>query len=135
MTEAAGRLVARIPLVHERDVARARRAVSQAYDELGAKVIRKTRFVTAVSEIARNAIIHGGGGEMSVYVDARRGRVTILCRDDGPGIEDMQTAMRDGYSTTKSMGRGLGGAKRLADAFELISAPGEGTTVRMTGAA
>lgn len=129
------RLVAKIALTRDKDVARARQAVSQIFDELGGKPIRKTRFVTAVSEIARNALTHGGGGEISVFVQDRPPKVTVVCRDNGPGIEDTQQAMRDGFSTTNSMGKGLGGAKRLSSAFELVSTPGKGTTVRISGVA
>lgn len=130
-----GRLVARVTLQRDRDVAHARHAVSKAFDSVGASAIRKTRFVTAVSEIARNALTHGGGGEISIYRHERPTRISVVCRDDGPGIEDTEQAMRDGFSTTRSMGRGLGGARRLASLFEIESAPGRGTVVRMAGAA
>lgn len=135
MTSEGGRQIARIELKRDRDVARARQAVSLAFDDLGAKAIRKTRFVTAVSEIARNAVTHGGGGELIIFVHSRPSAVSIVCRDQGPGIEDVDAAMRDGFSTVKSMGKGLGGARRLADRFEIVSSPGNGTEVRMRGTA
>lgn len=135
MSVAGGRLVATIALAHDRDVARARQVVSRAFDDLKARAIRKTRFVTAVSEIARNAVTHGGGGEMSVFVHDRPQAITVICSDSGPGIGDTEQAMSDGYSTGRSMGKGLGGARRLADTFEITSSPGNGTVVRMSGAA
>ncbi len=112
----------------ERDVAVARRAVSKAMDAIGAKATLKTRFVTAVSEIARNALVHGGGGVLLVFSDGDV--VYIECRDDGAGIPDIDAALRDGFSTAKSLGKGLGGAKRLVARFE-IETSSEGTIVRM----
>ena len=135
MTLKGGRLVARVKLERDRDVARARQTVSQAFDAFGSSAIHKTRFVTAVSEIARNAVTHGGGGEIAIYAHEGPARISIVCTDLGPGIEDTEQAMRDGFSTTKSMGRGLGGARRLTKGFEIETAPGRGTTVRMWGVA
>ncbi|TCD16141.1 ATP-binding protein [Oricola cellulosilytica] len=135
MTVPGGRLVATVKLSTDRDVARARQAVSRAFDDLKARAIRKTRFVTAVSEIARNAVTHGRGGEMSIFVHDRPPGVSVICSDNGPGIENTEQAMSDGFSTGRSMGKGLGGARRLADTFELVSSPGSGTVVRMSGTA
>lgn len=129
----AGDLFGSVPLETDRDVARARKEVSKAMDALSARASRKTRFVTAVSEIARNAVMHGGGGTLSVYVDRDKPRIAIVCTDRGPGIADVGNAMEDGYSTAGSMGRGLGGARRLVESFTLESAPGQGTTVTMVG--
>ena len=128
-----GRLIGTVQLASDRDVAVARKSVSKALDDLKARAIRKTRFVTAVSEIARNAVEHGGGGRLSIYVQDAPTRIGVLCEDQGAGIPDVALALRDGYTTAKSMGRGLGGAKRLVDVFELDSAPGRGTTVRLIG--
>jgi serine/threonine-protein kinase RsbT len=122
---------ARIELRQERDVAAARIAVSRAMDAMGARALRKTRFVTAVSEIARNALDHGGGGVLEVYRLERPLRIMIRCRDEGPGIADLDQAMTDGFSTARSMGKGLGGARRLVEAFRIESRPGSGTTVEM----
>lgn len=128
-----GRLVASVDLRSDRDVARARRRVFDAMAELGARPSLQTRFVTAVSEIARNAVVHGGGGTLRVYSLPTRKRVGIECVDDGPGIASLDQALADGFSTRESMGRGLGGAKRLADQFEVVSGKTGGTVVRMTG--
>lgn len=114
------------------DVACARRAAAAAMDAIGASALKRTRFVTAVSEIARNAVIHGGGGSIAFSeVADRRGRMAQAeCRDRGPGIADVARALTDGFSTGRGLGLGLGGAKRLADAFEIVSGPG-GLTVRL----
>ncbi len=120
-------------LQSDRDVARARRKVSDLMKELGATPLMQTRFVTAVSEIARNAVVHGGGGELDLYRLAGHKAVGIECRDNGPGIADIDQAFGDGFSSIGSMGRGLGGAKRLSRELEVHSETGKGTTIRMTG--
>lgn len=130
-----GRPVETVTLASDRDVALARKAVSRAMDAIRARTIRKTRFVTAVSEIARNAVAHGGGGSLSIYAHEAPPRISVTCEDRGRGIEDVERALTDGYTTAGSMGRGLGGAKRLADGFEIDSVPGRGTIVRMLGRA
>ncbi|PSK87112.1 serine/threonine-protein kinase RsbT [Limimaricola soesokkakensis] len=121
----------RVELRQERDVAAARIAVSKAMDALNARALRKTRFVTAVSEIARNALDHGGGGVLEIYRLDRPRRIMIRCSDQGPGIADIDQAMTDGFSTARSMGKGLGGARRLVDAFRIESRVGAGTTIEM----
>lgn len=126
-----GRVYATLEVASDGDVALARRRVSEAMTSLGARPIRKTRFVTAVSEIARNAVKHGGGATLTVYLHDGPARVSIVCADRGAGIVDIEAALSDGFSTVGSMGRGLGGAQRLADAFEIETAPGKGTIVRM----
>jgi serine/threonine-protein kinase RsbT len=91
-------------------------------------------MVTAASELARNALDHGGGGKVQLQVlnnDMRRGlKLTFI--DEGPGIQDLEQALRDGFSTGNGMGLGLSGAKRLANEFEIESAPGKGTKVMIT---
>ena len=124
--------MAKIGLSAGRDVVAARQAVARIMKERGASAIRVTRFATAVSEIARNAIVHGGGGEISVYLDARNDYLRVECRDAGPGIEEVPLAMTEGYTTAGGLGRGLSGAKRLSHDFEIRSAPGEGTFVVMS---
>lgn len=135
MTPPAGRLIETVPLASDRDVALARKAVGRAMDVLKARTIRKTRLVTAVSEIARNAIKHGHGGRLHIYKDDVRARLDILCEDHGPGIKDISQALTDGYTSGGGMGRGLGGAKRLVELFEIESEPGKGTCVLMRGPA
>jgi serine/threonine-protein kinase RsbT len=117
-----------IAIAGDRDVAVARLSVSKAMEAAGAKATLKTRFVTAVSEIARNALVHAGGGRLRVFTDGAV--VYVVCDDQGPGIPDVEAAMQDGFTTAKSLGRGLGGAKRLVASFEIESGP-SGTVVRM----
>jgi serine/threonine-protein kinase RsbT len=113
------------------DVVVARRGVRDWAGELGLSMVDLTKVVTAASELARNAVIHGGGGEMCLQVvehDTRQGlRVTF--RDNGPGIPEIDLAMQDGYTTGTGMGIGLPGAKRLVNEFALSSTPSEGTCV------
>ena len=123
-----------VALRDERDVAAARNAAARACDEAGAKALRKVRFVTAVSEIARNAIDHGGGGSIEIRLSLSPRRITALCVDDGPGIANMDLALTDGYSTARSMGKGLGGARRLVDRFEMRNRPEGGLEVWMSSA-
>ena len=132
MTGASGQPVATVPLRGERDIAVARIAVSRALDGLGAGTLAKVRFVTAVSEIVRNAVMHGGGGEIAIFAENRPRTIRVRCTDQGPGISDVERALQDGFSTARSMGKGLGGARRLVDRFDLRSTPGQGTTVEMT---
>lgn len=131
---AAARLVASVPLRQERDIALARLAVSKMLDRRGARALVKVRFVTAVSEIARNALDHAGGGLVEVFSLEAPPRIKVRCTDEGPGIAEIDRAMQDGFSTASSMGKGLGGARRLVDRFEIRSIPGQGTTVEMTSA-
>jgi serine/threonine-protein kinase RsbT len=128
------RKVATVELRTDRDVARARSRVSEIMKAKGSRDLLTTRFVTAVSEIARNAATHGGGGALLVYDLPDPCMIGVECVDHGPGIGNIEEALTDGYSTRRnSLGRGLGGAKRLARTFTIESAPGKGTVVRMTG--
>lgn len=130
-----GTLYEQHEIAAEPDVFRARQAVGRAMDTLGAKVIRKTRLVTAVSEIFRNGLIYGGGATVRIHCDAEDRVVWVDCRDEGPGIADMALALSDGYTSGRGLGRGLGGAQRLADEFDIVSEPGVGTQVRLAGRA
>ncbi|MUI12472.1 anti-sigma regulatory factor [Massilia dura] len=99
----------------------------------GFSLIDQTKMITAASELARNTLRYGGGGEAyleKLLKGARRG-VGLTFVDHGPGIPDIPRALTDGYTSGGGMGLGLSGAKRLADEFELESAPGQGTTVRI----
>ncbi len=124
-----------VSVTGDSDVAWARQVVR----ELGARESlpepRMAALATAVSEIARNIVVHAGSGEVSLcpIADGERRGVFVVARDDGPGIPDIARAMQDGYSTKGGgLGAGLAGAKRLVDEFEIVSAPGEGVTVTMT---
>ncbi|MGW7578615.1 anti-sigma regulatory factor [Streptomyces sp. NPDC054765] len=118
----------------EEDLLTVRHAVRAATLQAGFSIVDQTRVVTAASELARNAYIHGGGGTVTIeYLTARGAaglRLTIA--DDGPGIADVGAALTDGFTTGAGLGHGLGGARRLMNDFALHSAPGQGTTVIAT---
>jgi serine/threonine-protein kinase RsbT len=119
------------PLRSTFDVVAARRGVRDWGKDLGLTVLDLTRVVTAASELARNAVVHGGGGVMclqEIRQSNRRGLRAIF-NDRGPGLPDLGAAMRDGYTTGKGMGLGLPGARRLVHDFSLSSTPSEGTCV------
>lgn len=113
------------------DVVLARRGVSNWARELGLTILDLTRVVTAASELARNTVVHGGGGVMCLQVvrQAERQGLRVTFQDHGPGIPAIDLAMKDGYTTGGGMGIGLPGAKRLVDDFHLSSTPSEGTCV------
>ena len=120
-------------LESDHDVVRARHVVRQLSLDAGLRLIDQTKLVTAVSELARNTVVHGGGGRMSAGLLEQGGRsgVWALFEDDGPGIGDIDQALRQGFTTGDGLGLGLGGAKRLVHEFSARSAPGEGTAVRV----
>jgi serine/threonine-protein kinase RsbT len=120
-----------MPLEGEDDVVRVRQAVRRWAAEIGFSLVDQTKLVTAASELGRNALIHGGGGRCVIErVDegARRG-LKLTFADHGPGIADVELALRDGYTTGGGLGLGLGGAKRLVSSFDIDSRPGEGTRI------
>jgi serine/threonine-protein kinase RsbT len=118
----------------EEDVAHVRFSVRQAALQLGFSPVNQTKLVTAASEIARNALVHGGGGRAIIEIveSPTRSGVRITVIDQGRGIEDIAQALTDGFTTRNGMGLGLGGSKRLCDEFEITSTPGAGTTVVLT---
>jgi serine/threonine-protein kinase RsbT len=99
--------------------------------DLGFTLVEQTKIVTAASELARNMIDYGKGGRLLVedVEDNNRKGLRLTFEDKGPGIADVQQALRDGFTTGNGMGLGLGGARRLANQFEIHSRPGEGTRV------
>jgi serine/threonine-protein kinase RsbT len=121
----------RMPLRASEDIVRARQLVRLWCVEQGFSLVDQTKLVTAASELARNTVEHGGGGEVRVemlHEGIRRGvRLTFV--DEGKGISDIALAMRDGYTTGSGLGLGLSGAKRLSNEFEIDSHPGKGTRV------
>lgn len=121
-------------LLTEEDLLAVRHAVRAATLKVGFGIVDQTRVVTAASELARNAYIHGGGGTLLIeypYLDGCKGlRLTIS--DHGPGIASVEEALADGFTTGGGLGHGLGGARRLMDDFAVHSAQGEGTTVTAT---
>ncbi len=120
-------------LADESDVGVARRRARELGDEQGLLANSVEALATAVSEIARNVIVHAGRGELLLGVvrDGRRVGVVAVARDEGPGIPNVEDAMRDGYSTGNGLGLGLPSARRLVDEFEIRSAVGQGTTVTL----
>ena len=102
--------------------------------ESGLKLVDQTKIVTAVSELARNTLIYGGGGTVAIVQVEENGRrgVRLTFEDKGAGIADIDLAMRDGYTSGKGLGLGLSGAKRLSNDFKIVSRVGEGTTVTIT---
>ena len=113
------------------DIIKARQLVRECAIFQGLSLVDQTKLVTAASELARNTMIHGGGGEMRLQAlnDGPRRGVQVLFVDNGPGIPDIELAMKDGYTTKGGLGLGLSGSKRLVNEFEIDSKPGKGTTV------
>lgn len=113
------------------DIVLVRQAVRSWATRQGFSLVDQTKIVTAASELARNALEYGGGGEVRLQAlteGFRRGlRLTFI--DHGPGIPDIELALQDGYTTGSGLGLGLGGARRLVNDFEITSRPGEGTRV------
>ena len=116
------------------DIVAIRQAVRQRAVELGFNLVEQTKIVTAASELARNTVQHGGGGRVTIEAieELRRRGLRLTFEDDGPGISDVDLAMRDGYSTGNGLGLGLGGARRLSNEFKIESQPGKGTRVAIT---
>ena len=123
-----------MPIRTELDIVLARQLVRRLAQELGFSLVDQTKLVTAASEIARNTVIYGGGGELRLEALEERGRVGLRLRftDQGPGIADVDQALRDGFTTGSGLGLGLGGARRLVNEFAIESRPGAGTTVQLT---
>lgn len=123
----------RVAIDQEADIVTARLKARELAAHVGFSGSDLTIIATAISEIARNIVTYADRGEMifsALQEDGRRG-ILVVARDSGPGIPDIEQAMRDGFSTGKSLGLGLPGAKRLMDEFEISSEVGKGTTVIM----
>lgn len=123
-----------LPLRVEEDVVRVRQATRARAVATGLSIVDQTKLVTAASELARNTIIYGGGGTVQLDLIEQNGRkgVRLTFEDQGPGIENVELALTDGYTTGKGLGLGLSGARRLCNEFELWSNPGVGTRVTIT---
>jgi serine/threonine-protein kinase RsbT len=123
----------RVAIDDESDVVLARKSGRAVAEQVGMSSSLQTMVATAISEIARNIVVYAGRGEVVVraIADADRRGIEVLAHDQGAGIEDVEQAMQDGFSTAGSLGLGLPGARRLMDEFSLESNPGEGTTVVM----
>jgi serine/threonine-protein kinase RsbT len=122
-----------VPIEHEGDIVTARQKGRELAAASGLSVTEQTLVATAISEVARNIVVYAQRGEvvLAALEDHGRRGVLVVARDDGPGIANPELAMRDGYSSSNSLGMGLPGAKRLMDEFELSSTVGKGTTVTM----
>lgn len=125
--------VVRIPIANDTDIVAARQRGRDLAAEIGFSLTDVTLIATAISEVARNITTYAGSGEIRCERIVRKGRegLMVTAVDRGPGIEDLDRALQDGFSTGQGMGLGLPGAKRLMDEFEIDSEPGRGTTVVM----
>jgi serine/threonine-protein kinase RsbT len=123
-----------LPLQTSSDVVVARQKVRQWAIELRFSLVDQTKLVTAASELARNALDHGQGGQMTIEVvnGAVRNGIKLVFEDHGPGIPDIEMALKDGFTTGSGMGLGLGGSKRLVNDFSIESEAGKGTKVTVT---
>ena len=123
-----------MPLWSDEDIVRMRQAVRSLAIETGLSLVDQTKLVTAASELGRNARIYGGGGTVTLEVIANgiRQGVRLTFEDHGPGIPDVELALKDGYTTGNGLGLGLGGAKRLSNEFHIDTTPGEGTRITIT---
>ncbi|MFJ8630766.1 anti-sigma regulatory factor [Streptomyces sp. NPDC093568] len=134
MTHKTGSVSACLPIHSDLDLVRARQHVRQMTAQLGFGLVEQTKLVTAASELARNALVHGGGGRMEcaeVTSGGRRG-LRLVFSDEGPGIADLDQALSDGFTSGDGLGMGLGGARRLVHEFSIDSRRGVGTTVTVT---
>jgi serine/threonine-protein kinase RsbT len=119
------------PLRSDHEIVLARQLVRRLTQELGFSLVDQTKMVTAASELARNALVYGGGGSMRWELLDNSGRrgLKLTFSDEGPGIPDVAMAMTDGWSSGKGLGMGLSGTRRLVNQFEIDTKPGAGTRV------
>jgi serine/threonine-protein kinase RsbT len=121
----------RLQIGDDRDVVRVRQAVRATAVAARLSLVDQTKLITAASELARNTLVHGGGGfaDLERVTNGRRLGVRVTFVDEGPGIADIEQALTDGFSTGSGLGLGLSGARRLVDEFDLDTKPGGGTRV------
>jgi serine/threonine-protein kinase RsbT len=126
----AGETIA-LPMRATEDIVRMRQVVREQSVSIGFSLVEQTKMVTAASELGRNTLIHGGGGEVTVMrlAEGPRRGLRLVFADHGPGIADIALAMKDGYTSGEGLGLGLGGAKRLSNEFAIDSQPGAGTRI------
>lgn len=122
-----------LTLAGEADIVHARQQVRKWATELEFSLVDQTKLVTAASEIARNTVIYGKGGilELQAIVEGARRCLRMIFQDNGPGIPDIEQALRDGFTSGGGLGLGLGGAKRLVNEFDIQSEPGKGTRITL----
>ena len=122
-----------IEIDSEEGIVAVRQKARELASNMGFGTVDQTRIATAISELTRNIYQFAGKGKTTISsLEGNRKGIRIVCEDDGPGIADIELAMTDGYSTVKSLGLGLPGAKRLMDEFQIESEPGKGTKVTIT---
>jgi len=120
-----------LPIRSQEDIVRVRQVTRENAVAQGLSLVDQTKLVTAASELARNTLDYGGGGEVEIarVEEAPRKGVRLTFVDQGPGIPDVETALRDGFTTGNGLGLGLGGARRLSNEFSIDSEPGKGTRI------
>jgi serine/threonine-protein kinase RsbT len=123
-----------LSLSSEQDIVAARQKIRKVSQQIGFSIVDQTKIVTAASELARNAVVYGGGGILEWETIDQNGRqgLRLTVSDQGPGIEDLTLAMKDGWTSGRGMGLGLPGTKRLVNDFSITSARGVGTKVIVT---
>ena len=123
-----------VGLRSDQEIVKLRQVVRDEAIAQGFSLVDQTKFVTAASELARNTLLYGGGGDatLSVLLNGTRKGLKLTFVDQGTGIPDIERAMQDGFTSGSGLGLGLGGARRLCDEFEIRSEPGKGTTVSIT---
>jgi serine/threonine-protein kinase RsbT len=116
------------------DIVNVRQTVRKIAIDTGFNLVDQTKIITAASELARNTVIYGGGGilKIEILTNGNKSGVKLIFEDQGPGIADIELALRDGYTSGQGLGMGLGGARRLSNEFEIESKPGKGTRVAIT---
>ena len=129
-----GEKSATVLVTTDADVVKVRQAVRTLAVEIKLSLVDQTKVVTAASELGRNLLVYGGGGEVRLNIvrDGARNGLRVAFEDQGPGIPDVEQALKDGFTTGTGMGLGLGGARRLVNDFEIISDAAEGTRVTIT---
>ena len=130
-SDLVGEVEAKLDLRSSEDVVRVRQAVRALAIRTGLTLVDQTKIVTAASELARNTLDYGGGGTVTLerLTNGSRSGISLTFEDEGPGIPDIEIALKDGYTTGGGLGLGLSGAKRLSSEFYIQSKPGEGTRV------
>jgi len=120
-----------LPLVQQEDVVAVRQSTRSLAVEIGLTIVDQTKIVTAASELARNTVVHGGGGKVTLEVlkEASKQGLRLTFEDTGPGIPNLERAMQDGYTSASGLGLGLGGSRRLCTDFAIESKVGVGTRV------
>lgn len=123
-----------LPVGRQEDVVGVRQSTRSLAVEIGLGIVDQTKIVTAASELARNTVVHGGGGTVTLQIlqDGSKHGLRLTFEDHGPGIPDVERAMQDGYTSGNGLGLGLGGSKRLCSEFSIESQVGFGTRVTIT---